>query len=232
MFALLATIANHMRFDHLPDNKKMLYPHPVSIEQNYANSIHLSDSQLNDLFRLIGSRHYLSNTIVIITGDHSFPMNEHGYTHSENGYFDESFRIPFLILWDGKLASRRVRDRAYSQVDLAPTILDLAGIHAGVNSFTGRSLFLKNQAEQPPVYLVQPYRGCYLQSIRYPYKFIYHKKSGTEYLFNLASDPKETTDILQQVPAELIARMRSDIDAIFFNQCILDANALYEKGGE
>jgi phosphoglycerol transferase MdoB-like AlkP superfamily enzyme len=226
VFALLATIANHMGFNRMPDSMKMLYPKPVNIEQDYANSIHLSDHQLKDLINLINQRSFLSNTIIIITGDHSFPINEHGYSHNENGYYDESFRIPFLVLWNGRLSAQRISDCAYSQVDIAPTILDLAAIRGGRNSFMGRSLFLGNNPCKP-VYLIQPYHGVYLESIRYPYKYIYHRKSGAEYMFNLSLDSSEKKDIIHQVPAELLTMMRNDIFSIFLNQRILDENVLY-----
>lgn len=226
VFALLATIANHMRFDQLPESRKMLYPGSATIEQNYANSLHLSDRQLGDLMRLIGQRTHLANAIIIITSDHSYPINEHGISFNENGFYDESFRIPFLILWKGKIAPQRISDCAHSQVDIAPTILDLAAIHGGPNSFIGKSLFLKN-GPYNPVYLIQPYNGTYLQSIRYPHKYIYSRKTGEEYVFNLILDPAEKNNLIRQIPADLLTRMRKDLETIYFNQHILDMNALY-----
>jgi phosphoglycerol transferase MdoB-like AlkP superfamily enzyme len=227
IFAMLATAANHMPFNEMPENKRLLYPRPVNIEQNYANSLHLSDIELQYLLDMVSKRPSLANTIIIITGDHSFPINEHGYSHNENGYYNESFRIPFLILWNGHLSPQRISDQAFSQVDIAPTILDLADINAGKNSFIGQSLFLKKNAGEI-VYLIQPYHGTYLQSIRYPYKYIYHRKSGAEYMFNLAVDPSEKNNIIHQVPAERLNMMRKDIETIFHNQRILDTNSLYK----
>jgi arylsulfatase A-like enzyme len=130
-------------------------------------------------------------------------------------------------LWNGHLSPQRISDQAFSQVDIAPTILDLADINAGKNSFIGQSLFLKKNAGEI-VYLIQPYHGTYLQSIRYPYKYIYHRKSGAEYMFNLAVDPSEKNNIIHQVPAERLNMMRKDIETIFHNQRILDTNSLYK----
>jgi arylsulfatase A-like enzyme len=224
VFALLATIANHTRFDEMPAARKLLYPRPRTVEENYANSIHLTDSQLDEFVASVKARK--RPAVIIITGDHSFPMNEHGYTHNETGHFDESFRIPFLLIYPGAVAPHRIDGRAYSQVDIAPTILDLAGVHAGANSFTGRSLFL-DDAEPRPVYLVQPYGGVYLQSVRYPWKYIYHRKTGSAYLYNLADDPGETLNRLPGAPPRLIETFKHDILAIKLNQRILDTNALY-----
>ncbi|MGL4369151.1 MAG: LTA synthase family protein, partial [Spirochaetota bacterium] len=227
VFAVLATVSNHMRFDHLPDDRKQLYKKPLSIEQNYANSLHLCDSQLKELTDQIGERPYLSDTIIIITGDHSYPMNEHGVAHNENGFYDESFRIPFLIVWKGKLPPSRIRDKAFSQIDIAPTLLDMTGMTKQRNSFAGKSIFLKDKAPRP-VYLIQPYRGMYLQSIRYPYKYIING-SNEEYLFDLKKDPQERISFPEGVPAETLNALKGDIRTIHRNQRILDLNALWPE---
>lgn len=226
VFAMLATISNHMRFNAMPENKKLLYPHPENITQNYSNSIHLTDSHIKDFIDHISSRKALSDSIIIITGDHSFPVNEHGFIHNEIGYYDESFRIPFLILFNGKLKPDRIADQAFSQIDIAPTILDLAGIQAGANSFKGSSVFLKSKSPRP-IYLIQPYSGVYLQSLRYPYKYIYHQKSGDEFIYNLESDPSESVNILSTAPSGIYELLKSDVDEIYFNQRVLDLNLLF-----
>jgi len=226
VFAMLATVANHTPFDKIPDDRDILFPRPLTFEQRYANSIHLSDHQLRDLLDMAAQRRLLADTVIIITGDHSFPINEHGYSHNENGFYDESFRTPFLILWKDRLSPQRISRRACSQVDIAPTILDLANIRTGANSFLGRSLFLKNTTAEI-VYLVQPYHGVYLQVIRYPYKYIFHKKTGAEYMFHLANDPSEKNNIVHQVPLKLLNDMRNDIKTIAFNQRIIETNSLY-----
>jgi arylsulfatase A-like enzyme len=92
------------------------------------------------------------NTIVIFTSDHGehFGMRPGGA--SKRAAYDESARVP-LIFWAPRLLSKKkVRQELVSNVDLMPTILELAGIdcpkglHGSslVPLLTGRSVPWRN----------------------------------------------------------------------------------------
>ncbi len=225
---IIATISNHMYFREVPREKRYLYPEPRNIKECYSNSIHLCDSQLVDFFNLLSQRSYLKNTLVIITGDHSFPINEHGFTANENGFYDESFRIPYLMIWKGVLKPERVREQVYSQLDIAPTVLDVMGLHEEKNHFLGRSLFASYDKERS-VYLIQPYSGTYLGILKYPHKYIKHLTTGKEYFFNLSSDPGERYNILDSTNNNDLSLLRKDLNRIYLNQKILEMNRLWRE---
>ncbi len=227
IFATLATISNHMWFDHLPKDRRALYPEPAGIEERYANSIHLSDRGLATLIEGIRKRPYLANTLIIITGDHSFPVNEHGISHNETGFYEEMFRTPFLMLWEGLLSPRRI-DGPYSQVDIAPTVLDAAGIGGVRCHFTGRSILAPGGGPSP-VYLVQPYNGQYLCIVDYPLKYVYHDKSKKEYLFDLKKDPREANDLVDtRYGRRVRSFMRRQRGVFYVNQKVLVSDRLWD----
>jgi arylsulfatase A-like enzyme len=225
VFALVATIANHLWFEPLAPEKRALYPDPQAPEQNYANLLHLGDRQLQELIDGIQSRPWMKNTVVIITADHSHPMNEHGISHTENGFYEESFRIPLLILWEGRLAPRRLPG-PFSQLDLAPTILDLAGIHQVKNHFLGRSIFAPPVPDRP-VFLVQPYAGGHLGVVDPPYKLIWGLTTRAPLLFDLAADPMERTNLAGTGAGPVEARLRESLRDVFRNQQMLERNRLW-----
>jgi len=228
IFATLATTSNHMWFDHVPKEKCLIYPEPRNIAQSYANSIHLSDAGLTVLMKGIAARPYLNDTIVIITGDHSFPLDEHGISHNERGFYEEIFRTPLLILWNNRLAPRTIAG-PFSQLDLAPTILDMAGISGLKTHFQGQSIVSPGLSPKP-VYLIQPYNGQYLGVIEYPYKYVRHGETGKEYLFNLRDDPLEKNNLAVSGNGKELTSLRRRIRDIYVNQKTLTSNRLWPSG--
>jgi len=221
VFASLCTVGTHIPCDGMPPEERTIYKDPKNIKEKYSNALRLSDSQLPRFFELLKKRKYLDNSIVIITADHSFPMREHGVYNNEVCFYDETFRIPFLIIWDGVIKPERVKDRAYSQIDIGPTIADMLGITKAKHSMTGMSVFNRKSAR--PVYLIQPYNGCFLQVVNYPLKYITHIRTGKEYLFNIAIDPMEKVNLMTQgFDPETVGKLRDSLKAVYLNQQLIE----------
>jgi arylsulfatase A-like enzyme len=66
------------------------------------------------------------NTIVIITGDHGEEFWEHGVVEHGKSVYEPVIRVPMLISVPGQTPA--VVNAPVSQIDLAPTILKLAGL--------------------------------------------------------------------------------------------------------
>ncbi len=228
VFAALMTIGTHIPCDGLPVEKRTIYKDPQNIKEKYSNALRLSDSQLPRFFELLRERKYLENSIVIITSDHSFPMKEHGVYSNEVCFYDETFRIPFLVIWDGVIKPDRIKERAYSQIDIGPTITDMLGISDAANNMTGISVFDRKTIH--PVYLIQPYNGRFLEVINLPYKYITHLKTGKEYLFNLEKDPGEKVNlVLQEQYLKKATELKQSLSAIYLNQQLIDENKIKKK---
>jgi arylsulfatase A-like enzyme len=77
--------------------------------------------------------------IIIITGDHSEAFGEHGQAFHSSDLYNSQIRVP-LIVAGPQVPATRVHE-AVSLVDLAPTILELAGFASpGFPQMDGRSL--------------------------------------------------------------------------------------------
>ena len=225
VFASLMTVGTHIPCDGMPPEKMSIYKNPREIKEKYSNALHLSDSQLPRFFELMAERPYLANSIIIITADHSFPMKEHGIYNNEKCFYDETFRVPFLVIWDGVVKPGRISNRAYSQIDIGPTIMDMAGIVNYENTMTGTSIFDRNSSN--PVFLVQPYNGRYLQVVDYPHKYIMHIQTQKEYLFNLEADPAEKNNLARESESgEKILYMKNILERVHFNQKLIDENRI------
>jgi len=227
-FASLHTVSSHMRFDLIPWSQRHLYRSPKSPKEQYANAINLADRYLGEFFSQLHSRPYLKDSIVIVVGDHSFPAGEHGNYANDVGYYDESFRTPFVVIWPGKITPKRVTDLAYSQLDVAPTVLDLIGVTAA-NHFVGVSM-LRETSEQHSIPIYQPYDGVYLGSVYYPYKFVKHIETGEEFLYDLGADPTEAHNLVRDARnASEASRGRRDTAALQLHQQLIERDRIWPK---
>ena len=90
------------------------------------------------------------NTIVIFTSDHGETMCSQGTEYPKNSIYTESFNVPFIIRYPGRL-SPHVDDTMLSSMDIYPTLLSLAGLGDKIpSSAEGRDLspvLLENGAD-------------------------------------------------------------------------------------
>ena len=87
------------------------------------------DDNLGRLLDALDRFGYADNTVVIYTSDNGHYLGEHGLFDKRSAY-DESLRIPFLVRFPklGNEARGRVVDEPILNIDLAPTLLDYAGV--------------------------------------------------------------------------------------------------------
>jgi arylsulfatase A-like enzyme len=89
------------------------------------------------LFAALEQRGFFSDAVVIVTSDHGEEFQEHGARGHGKTLFEESIWVPLIVLPPGAGAPGDV-DRLVSSVDIAPTVLELAGIPIP-SRFAGRS---------------------------------------------------------------------------------------------
>jgi len=226
LFTVIATASHHWPFNRLPSDRQFLFPNATDRREQFANSIHLADKYLGAFLGELQRRPQFRDSLVFILGDHSFPAGEHGNHFNERGFYEENFRTPLLILWPGRLPPARIAAPTFSQLDIAPTLLDLLKI-ADDHHFQGRSIFSRETGEVP-IPLVQPYDGTYLGTIRYPFKYVKGLRVPGEYLFDLEKDPKELHNVVDQHRGtELYRTFQRDIEAIHLNQQLIERNRIW-----
>jgi arylsulfatase A-like enzyme len=106
---------------------------------DYAFEIETLDEQVGRMLALLEARGELGRTLVIVTSDNGMP-----FPRAKGQAYDSSNHLPLAIMWPGGVkAPGRIVDDLVSLIDLAPTLLELAGLDpakAGMHPVTGRSL--------------------------------------------------------------------------------------------
>jgi choline-sulfatase len=138
------------------------------------------------------------NTIVIFISDHGDMLGERGLWYKMT-FFEWSARVPLIVRAAGRFAPRRVASNV-SQVDLLPTLLDLAGDGAPAplaDRIDGHSLvpLLQGDAQGWPDTALSEYLGegavaPVLMVRRGRYKYVYSEPDPDQ-LYDLAADPNE-----------------------------------------
>lgn len=189
--------------------------------KNYYRLITGVDEVVGEIRAALRRKGQEENTVIVFTGDNGFFLGEHDLAGKWYGY-EESIRVP-LILHDPRLPGAmrgRVRDEVALNIDVAPTLLMLAGLPVP-EEMQGRSL-LPLLGKSP----VEDWRQDFLfehlfrhpriprsdgvVSGRYKYLRYIDQQPLYEELFDLQNDPRELENLAPQPEhADLLRRMRA-----------------------
>ncbi len=96
------------------------------------------DEMIEGIVNLLQQSGQLENTYIIFTSDNGFFLGEHRIRGGKNLAYDESIRVPLVVRGPDLLKGRSLEHIALN-IDLAPTIAELAGVTAP-DFVDGRSL--------------------------------------------------------------------------------------------
>ena len=115
--------------------------------KRYLRTIASIDESVGRLLDYLDEEGLADNTLVIYTSDQGFFLGEHGW-FDKRFMYEESFQMPFLARFPREIKPGSVCNDLISNVDFAPTFLDLAGV--SVPSYMqGRSTRPLLQGETP-----------------------------------------------------------------------------------
>jgi arylsulfatase A-like enzyme len=106
--------------------------------QAYYASISFMDAQVGRVVDALDRLGLADSTIIVFTSDHGYHMGEHGLWQKMS-LFEESSRVPLLIVTPNSPAKGNDVASPVSQVDLFPTLAELCGVGAPDN-LQGQSL--------------------------------------------------------------------------------------------
>jgi arylsulfatase A-like enzyme len=110
--------------------------------------IMLLDNQLRRIVDVLRDTGQLDNTLIVYMSDHGELLGDHGLILKGCRFFDGLVRIPMIFSWPGELRAGLRSDALVESVDVAPTLLQAAGLEVP-RSMQGRSLLplMRGQAD-------------------------------------------------------------------------------------
>ncbi|MFT5303225.1 MAG: arylsulfatase A-like enzyme [Mariniblastus sp.] len=94
--------------------------------RNYLETVKAVDESVGRLLKYLDDNELAENTIVIYSSDQGFYLGEHGW-FDKRWMFEESFKMPFVIRWPGKVQPGARPKALIQNIDYAPTFLEMVG---------------------------------------------------------------------------------------------------------
>ncbi len=193
--------------------------------RRYLACVASVDDNVARLVDYLEKENLLDNTVVIYTSDQGMFLGDHGW-YDKRFMYDHSSRMPFLIRYPKVIKAGTRTDGIVSNVDFAPTMLDLAGIEKP-EEMQGKSF--KNLLEggepeewQDSFYYhfheypdADHYAGRHYGIRNERYKLIHYYYPFDEWeFFDLEKDPNEMRSVyaLPEYQDE-VAKMKAELKA-------------------
>lgn len=197
---------------------------PRSLEElvkDYYAGLVAVDENIGRLFGWLEQSGRLDNTIMLHSSDHGFFLGE-WRMYDKRFMHEPSIRVPLMIRYPSKFRAGTVVREMALNLDIAPTLLELAGVAVPPN-MQGRSLvplaqgtpvswrkdWLYEYYEYPGNQQVRPNRGVRTER----YKLIHYYLPPEEFeLYDLQNDPDERNNLYNDpAHAALAARLKARI---------------------
>lgn len=168
--------------------------------EDYLACVESLDASIGRLLATLDRRGLAENTLVVYTSDQGFFLGEHGL-YDKRFMYEPSIRMPFVARWPNVIAPGSSTDALAINVDVAPTLLEVAGVPRS-EEMQGRSLVPLLRGERPDDWRTSFYYRYYHDpgdhdtrvhfGIRTEtHKLIFFPTKGQWELYDLVADPLE-----------------------------------------
>ena len=193
--------------------------------RNYYRVLLAVDENVGRVLKFLDEKQLADDTVVVYTSDNGFFLGEHGLFDKRLMY-EPSIRVPMLVRFPSRFRPGHVdADHMVLNVDLAPTLLELAGVPP-ISGLHGRSFvplldrrevpwrdaFLYEYYEYPAAHCVRKNRGVRTDR----WKLIHFFEQPEEWeLYDLKTDPDETVNLAgRRDQRDRVRRLRERMEAL------------------
>jgi arylsulfatase A-like enzyme len=168
----------------------------------YDSEIRYTDRQLGRVLDALAADGSLADTVIIVHADHGEEFRDHGGQFHATTLYEEIVHVPLIVRLPARagVAPGR-RDAPVSLLDLAPTLVDLLGVSTDAG-FIGQSLvpLLRGEAAPARTLLAECRRfgRDKRMVLAWPRKLVLDRAVGTVELYDLATDPRERTNLVER----------------------------------
>jgi N-acetylglucosamine-6-sulfatase len=166
----------------------------------------------------------LDRTVVVVMSDHGYFYGEHDLNEERRLAYEESARIPLIVRYPTVAKPGSTPAELVQTLDLAPTILELAGVADGTPR-QGRSLLPLLRGAHPAwrdAVLIEYYSDTVFPRIRNMayrairtgrHKYVrYLELPGMDELYDLESDPYELDNLMGSARGQaLLPKLQAEL---------------------
>jgi len=119
------------------------------VKAAYYAMVELIDTQFGRILDALKASGQADDTLVIFTSDHGELLGDHGLLYKGCRFFEGLTHVPLILSWPGRIRAGLQSDALVELVDIAPTILQAAGLEAP-ERMQGASLLPIATGDAPP----------------------------------------------------------------------------------
>ena len=205
--------------------------------KDYLACVKSVDDNIGRVLNYLKENNLEENTIIVVTSDQGFYLGDHGF-FDKRFIYEESLRMPFMVKYPGKIKAGSVNEDIITNIDFAPTLLELAGISTtqkmqgtsfvpvleGNTPKDWQDAMYYHYYEFPFWHHVQPHYGIRTQ--RYTLAHFYYNIDVWE-LYDLEKDPSQVNNIYNnpnyaEVTAELKEKLKNLMIKFEDNKSLVD----------
>jgi len=196
-----------------------------SVVRDQLRSLAAVDEGVGRLLRALQRRGELDRTVIVFTGDNGYLLGEHGQFDNKRFAYDESIRVPFIIRYPKVVKAGTKIDALALNIDVAPTLLSLAGAEP-LEKVHGQSLvpllnnsralwresflaeyFLEKVAPRAPSW--QAVRTTRWKYIHYP------ELEAMDELYDLRADPHEVRNLVDEPASQpVVHQLKAELQRL------------------
>ena len=192
--------------------------------KDYLRCIAAVDENLGRVLAYLDETGLADNTVVVYASDQGWFLGEHGW-YDKRWIYEESMRTPFLVRWPEGIKPGSVSRDLVSNLDFAPTFLELAGVEAPA-AMQGKSLVPVMKGKTPKdwrkslYYHYYEYPGAHDVRRHYGvrgerYKLVFFYTLGEWELYDLDEDPDELESVhADPAYATILDRMKTELSRL------------------
>jgi N-acetylglucosamine-6-sulfatase len=183
--------------------------------QNRLRSLQAVDEGLVSLVNTLKANGQLDNTYIIFTSDNGYHLGQHRLLPQKETAYEEDIHLPLYVRGPDVPRGKTV-DQIVSNVDLAPTFAELAGVkppnfidgrslvslfrrHSPVSHVWRQVLLLQHRLNLKAVPLIPNYKGLRTTHCTYV-----QYKNGEEELYDLRQDPHQLQNLAKVIQPQVI----------------------------
>jgi len=185
------------------------------------------DDGIGEIFKALKETGQLDKTVIVFASDNGYFYGEHGLSVERRLAYEESIRMPLLVRYPQIIKAGTVRNGFALNIDLAPTLLSMAGVTVPGN-MQGRSLvpLLKSErGKWRDSFLIEYYSDRVMPRIlQMGYKAVrngrwkyihYLELEGMDELYDLKTDPYEMKSVINQPGSEkALDQMKKEMERL------------------
>ena len=201
-----------------PDYPKLDVPRAKRMMREYLGAVASVDRNVGRILDLLDELDIAKDTVVVFSSDHGYNLGHHGLWHKGNGrwllthnqgpranMYDRSLRVPAVVRWPKRLSAGETVDEVVLNIDWFPTLLAMADVPIPSETLIrGKSFLplLEHQSVEWRTSFYAEYDQKHVEAVdqrmwrTLDWKLVRDNRDGMDELYNLADDPGEHHNLI------------------------------------